>query len=231
MPNTIPATGEAMPKTTRRAFLAGVAVAAVPVSVAAQNVSPQVEVSLLKSLVDTYNETLAEADRIDNLVRDLWDSPDRPEEGKLTKAELSHDYRWHMRNQAVLTKTGVNTLFDKQRDLIELNSTLWADKSHFPARYAKIEEDRAHYLAIWEAREAVFQEWRVSSGFKALSDEEDRLAILECELNDLILEYPIRTLEEARIKAAHVSKVYGSNMGGEDFTVFLASIINAAGAA
>lgn len=144
----------------------------------------------------------------------------------LEKADVSYNYRWHMHHK-VMTRNGVNELFDGERNLLEANTHLHADKDYFSGRTAKVEEDRAHYLAIWEAREARYQEWATSSGFHDLSDELDRLAGLENDLNDAIIAYPVKTLVDASMKATHIKRVYGSNMTGQDQAIFLSTLINA----
>lgn len=215
-------------KATRRTFLAGVAAASLPAAaVACEGVTTaQIEPSALVSLIAAYNEVTSEADRIDGLSTAIWESPERPPVATLEKAEVSYQYRWHMHHK-VMTRNGVNELFDGERNLLEANTHLHADKEYYAGRCAKIEEDRAHHLAIWEAREARYQEWATSSGFHDLGKEQDRLSGLENDLNEAIIAHPIKSLEDARMKAAHIKKVYGSSMSGRDQEVFLATLINA----
>lgn len=214
-------------KATRRTFLAGVAAASLPAAaVACEGVTTaQIEPSALVSLISAYNEVTAEADRIDGLSTALWESPERPPVATLEKAEVSYQYRWYMHHK-VMTRNGVNELFDSELKLLEANTHLHADKEYYAGRCAKVEDDRSHYLAIWEAREARYQEWATTSGFHNLGNEMDRLSGLENDLNEAIIAHPIKTLEDARLKAAHIQKVYGSSMTGKDQAVFLATLID-----
>lgn len=217
-------------KTTRRTFLGGVAAAALPVAaVACEGITTaQIEPSALESLIAAYNEVTAEADRVDGLSEALWESPERPPVAMLESAELTHSYRWHMlRQKMVMTREGVNELFDRENRLLEANAKLVENPATFAPRFAKVETDREHYLAIFDAREARYQEWATSSGFHDLGKKQDRLSGLENDLNEAIIAHPIKTLEDARIKAAHVKKVYGSSMSGQDQAIFLATLINA----
>ncbi|QIB38161.1 hypothetical protein G3A56_09290 [Rhizobium oryzihabitans] len=217
-------------KTTRRIFLGGVAAAALPVAaVACEGITTaQTEPSTLVALIAAYNEVTAEADRVDGLSEALWESPERPPVAMLESAELTHSYRWHMlRQKMVMTREGVNELFDRENRLLEANAELVQNPATFAPRFARVEADRERYLAIFDAREARYQEWATSSGFHDLGKEQDRLSGLENDLNEAIIAHPIKTLADARMKAAHIKKVYGSSMNGQDQSVFLATLINA----
>lgn len=217
-------------KTTRRIFLGGVAAAALPATaVACEGVTTaKIEPSALVALIAAYNEVTEEANRIDGLSEALWESPERPPIAMLESAELTHSYRWHMlRHKAVITRQGVNELFDREKGLLEINANTVENPATFAPRFAKVEADREHYLAIFDSREARYQEWATSSGFHDLGREQDRLSGLENDLNEAIIAHPIQTLEDARMKAAHIKKVYGSSMNGQDQAVFLATLINA----
>ncbi|WCK22947.1 hypothetical protein [Agrobacterium pusense] len=217
-------------KTTRRIFLGGVAAAALPVAATACEAvtAAQVEPSALADLIATYNEATAEADRIDGLSEALWESPNRPPVAKLDRAELTHSYRWHMMKQKfVMSREAVNHLFDCEAKVFKMNAEFCGDACNFAPQFARIEADREHYLAIFDAREACYQEWATSSGFHDLGREQDRLSGLENDLNEAIIAHPIKTLEEARMKAAHIKKVYGSSMNGQDQAIFLATLVNA----
>ncbi|QIX20972.1 hypothetical protein FOB41_07420 [Agrobacterium pusense] len=217
-------------KTTRRTFLGGVAAAALPVSATACEGAPtaQTEPSALVALIAAYNEVTAEADRIDGLSEALWESSNRPPVAKLDRAELSHSYRWHMLKQKfVMSRDAVNHLFDCEAKVFEMNAKFCGGAQNFEPHFARVEADRERYLAIFDTREARYQEWATSSGFHDLGREQDRLSGLENDLNEAIIAHPIKTLEEARMKAAHIKKVYGSSMSGTDQAVFLATLINA----
>lgn len=217
-------------KTTRRTFLGGVAAAALPVSATACEAvtAAQTEPSALVELIAAYNEVTAEANRIDGLSEALWESPERPPVAKLEKAELTHSYRWHMlKQQFVMSRDAVNHLFDCEEKVFKMNAEFCGDAQNFAPHFARVEADREHYLAIFDAREARYQEWSTSSGFHDLGREQDRLADLENDLNEAIIAHPIKTLEDARMKAAHIKRVYGSSMSGQDQAIFLATLISA----
>lgn len=217
-------------KTTRRTFLGGVAAAALPVSaVACEGITTaQIEPSALAALIAAYNEVTAEAIRIDGLSEALWESPDRPPVAKLDRAELTHSYRWHMLKQKfVMSRDAVNHLFDCKAKVFKMNAEFCGNAQNFAPHFARVEADRERYLAIFDAREARYQAWATSSGFHDLGKEQDRLCDLENDLNEAIIAHPIMTLDDARMKAAHVKKVYGSSMSGQDQAIFLATLINA----
>lgn len=214
---------------TRRTFLAAVAATAVPfTSEASLPVTvKEVAASSLDALISAYDEATAEAERIYELEQALWDDPARPEPATMNYAELSYSYRWHMRHKAVVTLAGLHELFDTELKLMELNSTLHTDKNWLAPRVAKIEADRAHYLSIWNSKEAIYDEWAVSSGYRRLGEELDRLSTLESELNDAIIRQPVMSIQDVRAKAAHVKKVYGSSIAGEDQATFLTTLMSA----
>lgn len=217
-------------KTTRRTFLGGVAAAALPVAATACEAvtAAQTEPSALVALIAAYKEVTAEANRIDGLSEALWESPERPPVAKLDKAELTHSYRWHMLKQKfVMSRDAVNHLFDCEAKVFKMNAEFCGNAQNFAPHFARIEADRERYLAMFDAREARYQAWATSSGFRDLTREQDRLSDLENDLNEAIIAHPINTLEDARMKAAHVKKVYGSSMSGQDQAVFLATLINA----
>ncbi|RSC31507.1 hypothetical protein EGT36_23095 [Agrobacterium sp. FDAARGOS_525] len=216
-------------KTTRRTFLGGVAAAALPVAATACETvtTAQTEPSALATLISAYNDVTAEANRIDGLSEALWESPERPPVAKLEKAELTHSYRWHMlKQQFVMSRDAVNHLFDCEAKVFKMNADFCGNAQNFAPHFARIEADRQHYLTMFDAREARYQAWATSSGFHDLGREQDRLADLENDLNEAIIAHPIATLEDARMKAAHIKKVYGSSMTGQDQAVFLATLIN-----
>ncbi|CVI58827.1 hypothetical protein CFBP4996_19610 [Agrobacterium leguminum] len=217
-------------KTTRRTFLGGVAAAALPVTATACEgvTTAQTKPSALVALIAAYNKVTEEANHLDGLSEALWESPERPPIAMLESAELTHSYRWHMlRQKMVMTREGVNELFDRENRLLEANAKLVEKPATFASRFTKVEVDREHYLAIFDAREARYQAWATSSGFQDLGKEQDRLSGLENDLNEAIIAHPIKTLEDARMKAAHIKNVYGSSMNGQDQAVFLATLINA----
>ncbi|NTC83780.1 hypothetical protein [Agrobacterium tumefaciens] len=216
-------------KTTRRTFLGGVAAAALPVAATAcEGVTiAQTEPSALVALIAAYNEVTAEANRIDGLSEALWESPERPPVAKLDRAELTHSYRWHMLKQTfVMSRDAVNHLFDCEAKVFKMNAEFCGNAQNFAHHLARVEADRERYLAIFDAREARYQAWAASSGFHDLAREQDRLSDLENDLNEAIIAHPIKTLEDARLKAAHIQKVYGSSMTGKDQAIFLATLIN-----
>ena len=146
----------------------------------------------------------------------------------IDRAELTHSYRWHMLKQKfVMSRDAVNHLFDCEAIVFKMNAEFCGNEQNFAPHFARIEADREHYLAMFDARETRYQEWATSSGFHDLSKEQDRLSGLENDLNEAIIAHPIKTLEDARMKAAHVQKVYGSSMSGQDQSVFLATLTNA----
>ncbi|WP_312941214.1 hypothetical protein [Agrobacterium pusense] len=217
-------------KTTRRTFLGGVAADALPVAATACDgvTTARAEPSALVALIAAYNEVTAEADRIDGLSEALWESSNRPPVAKLDRAELSHSYRWHMMKQKfVMSRDAVNYLFDCEEKVFKMNAEFCGNAQKFAPHFARVKADREHYLAIFDAREARYQEWATSSGFHGLGKEQDRLSGLENDLNEAIIAHPINTLEDARMKAAHIKRVYGSSMSGQDQAIFLATLINA----
>ncbi|WCK15427.1 hypothetical protein G6L41_017525 [Agrobacterium tumefaciens] len=218
-----------MPKTSRRAFLAGVAAAALTVTATACEgvTTAQTEPSALAALIASYNEVTAEANRIDGLSEALWESPQRPPVAKLDRADLTHSYRWHMLKQKfVMSRDAVNHLFDCEAKVFKMNAEFCGNAQNFAPHFARVEADRQRYLAMFDAREARYQAWAASSGFHDLAREQERLSNLENDLNEAIIAHPINTLEDARMKAAHVKKVYGSSMSGQDQAIFLATLIN-----
>jgi hypothetical protein len=217
-------------KTTRRTFLGGVAAAALPVAATACEgvTTAQTEPSALVELIAAYNEVAAEANRIDGLSEALWESPERPPVAKIEKAELTHSYRWHMlKQQFVMSRDAVNHLFDCEARAFKMNADFCGNAQNFAPHFARIEADRERYLAMFDAREARYQAWATSSGFHDLGKEQDRLSGLENDLNEAIIAHPIKTLEDARMKAAHIKRVYGSSMSGQDQAIFLATLITA----
>jgi hypothetical protein len=217
-------------KTTRRIFLCGVAAAALPATaIACEGITTaQTELTALAALISAYNEVTAEANRVDGLSEALWESTDRPPVAMLDKAELTHSYRWHMLKQKfVMSRDAVNHLFDCEAKVFAMNAEFCGNAQDFAPHFARIEADRERYLAMFDAREARYQAWATSSGFHELGKEQDRLADVENDLNEAIIAHPIMTLADARMKAAHVKKVYGSSMSGQDQAIFLATIINA----
>lgn len=204
MPNTIPAAGEAMPKTTRRAFLAGVAVAAIPASVAAT--ATQTQSSGLTALVEKHKQAVA-ADRAAwEAMSDFDDMPElqarpmvRVQVGRtlMGKNDAGEDV-WKL--NYVASEGAIRDVFEKHDQWAPgrmfHGSQQWvADRraAHYRLMEEKLEELRAIRAEITRIEDGC--------GYTAALTEARRLSAIVKGIEAEIIAYVPVTFQEAIDKA------------------------------
>ncbi|WP_425903619.1 hypothetical protein [Agrobacterium radiobacter] len=223
MPNTIPAAGEAMPKTTRRAFLATVAVAALPVSAAASAAVTviQTDQSALAALIDAYFKADAEADAASEVEGQFLDMPGRPDWPMVESREFS-SYHYPLRSTDYYDRSSVEAVFDMEDGRIHKwleffsvdgdgNPALPTAENiaHRDKRLQRNDSERKALLAVYDARQKLWDDWSRESGHAAAREHADELDHVRCDLNDQVLAYPVTTFDEAMMKADFIDATYG----------------------
>ena len=222
MPNTIPAAGEAMPKTTRRAFLATVAAAALPVSVGASavvNAVPTAQ-SELQGLIDAYVKADAEAEEAIEFENSLLDLPERPE-WPMVKAREFGRHLWPMRQQEFQYRASIEEVFDKEDATIHRWLEFFSvdDKGNpepvsaknvaeRDRRLARNAENRKAVLAIYAEREKIWDDWAGPSGYADASERSNALDAVREELVEKVLNFKVSTADEMMLKAHFISDHY-----------------------
>lgn len=204
MPNTIPAAGEAMPKTTRRAFLAGIAVAAIPASVAVT--ATQTQSSGLTALVEKHKEALA-ADKVAwGAMSDFDDMPEllarptlRVQVGRtlMGKNDDGQDV-WEL--NYVSSEDAIRKVFDKHDH--------WAPGRMFHGSQNWVADHRAaHYRLMEEKLEelrairAEIKRVEDACGYTEALTEARRLSSVVKGIEAEIIAYVPATFQEAIDKA------------------------------
>lgn len=222
MPNTIPAAGEAMPKTSRRAFLATIAAAALPVPAGASAVvtsAPTVQ-SELQGLIDAYVKADIEAEAAIEFENSLLDLPGRPD-WPMVKAREFGRHLWPMRQQEFHYRASIEEVFDKEDATIHrwLDFFSVDDKGNpQPAsaknvaerdrRLARNEENRKVVLAIYAERQRIWDDWAGPSGYADASKRSNELDAIREELVEKVLNFKVSTADEMMLKAHFISDHY-----------------------
>lgn len=235
MPNAIPAAGEAMPKTTRRAFLATVAVAALPVSAAASTAvtSTQTDQSALAALIDAYFKADAEADAAAEIEGQFLDMPDRPDWPEVEPREFS-GHHFPLRSMGYYDRKSIEAVFDVEDGRIHKwleffsvdgdgnpDSPTPENIAHRDKRLQRNDSERKALLAVYDARQKVWDDWSRESGHAAASKHAEELDQIRNDLNDQVLAYPVTTFDEAMMKADFIDATYG----GETRAVLSANLV------
>lgn len=235
MPNTIPAAGEAMPKTTRRAFLASVAVAALPVSAAASAAvtAIQADPSALAALIDAYFKADAEADAAAEIEGQFLDMPDRPDWPEVEPREFS-GHHFPLRSMGYYDRKSIEAVFDVEDGRIHKWLEFFSvdgdgnpasptpeNIAHRDRRLQRNDSERKALLAVYDARQKVWDDWSRESGHAAASKHAEELDQFRNDLNDQVLAYPVTTFDEVMLKADFIEETFG----GETRAVLSANLV------
>lgn len=222
MPNTIPAAGEAMPKTSRRAFLATVAAAALPVSAGASVAVTAVPTipSVLQGLIDAYVESDVAAEEAIEFENSLLDLPGRPEWPMVKSKEFGR-HLWPMRQQEFYYRASIEEVFDKEDAIIHRwleffsvddngNPTPGSAKNiaERDRRLARNAENRKAVLAIYAERQKSWDDWAGPSGYADASKRSNELDAIREDLVEKVLSFKVSTADEMMLKAHFISDHY-----------------------
>lgn len=209
----------------RRTFLKGAVVAAsTPASAFASAAATPVA-----ELVSAYKEAGVEHQRLAKTYDEIWKRGDRPAFGEVYRHEIGFRWQSHFAHKMIPVRSYLVEGFKK---------SIASDHMHHDAfgmyretladRIGETNSEMQRILAIFDARHEVYHQWRISSGLADLDDELCRLDDLLSDLENKILAYPCRTLDDVRAKIGHVAAEYRDRLSGEDARHVLLSLLGEA---
>jgi hypothetical protein len=206
MPNTIPAAGEAMPKTTRRAFLAGVAVISVPsAATACEVVITSQDVPTGMSVLIAKHKAAIELDKAAwEGVSDLDDIlPERP----TAKVQTARTYQGRNNNGVEVFSPSFSWTEEDIRRVYERHDN-WAPGRMFHGPQSWVAEKRAQHYQQMEEKirelqtiKAERQRIEDEFGYTAALTEARRLSDIVKGIEAEIITYVPKTFQEAIDKA------------------------------
>jgi hypothetical protein len=209
----------------RRTFLKGAVVAAsTPAAAfASAAATPIIE------LVSAHEEASAEHQRLAKIYDQIWDRGDRPPFGEVSRKEIGFRWQSQFAHKTIPVRTHLIEGFE---------NAIASDHMHHDAfgmyqdsladRIAETNCEMQRVLALFDARHEEYRKWHESSGLAALDAEMNRLDDLLSDLDDRIIRFPCRTLDDVRTKVGHVTAEYGNRLSGEDAMRMLLSLVGEA---
>ncbi|RSC31218.1 hypothetical protein EGT36_21320 [Agrobacterium sp. FDAARGOS_525] len=209
-------------KTTRRTFLGGLAVAAIPATAAtsAAVTAAQMEPSALQVLIDAYMKADVEAELAIEFENSLLDLPGKPE-WPMVKAREFGRHLWPMRTQEYYCRPAIEAVFDEEDGRINKWLEFFAvDGEGNPApaseknvaerdrRLARNDADRKAVLALYAERQKIWDDWAGPSGYAEASDRSNELDELRCDLVEEVLAFKVATIDDVLRKACFIEENY-----------------------
>lgn len=196
----------------RRSFIKGAVIAA---ATSAAAFAPAA-VTSLTALIAAYQEAHNEHQHLIKLSNDIFERGDRPEMGFVMRSEIGQRWQWEFAEKRIDFRHHLVAAFDKVKasdkmhhDQLGMYRTTLAD------RIAATNAEKARILAIFDARQKVYNDWRIASGIEAVDRETDRLDDLLFNLEEKIVAYRCETLEDVRTKLGFLNSQYGDEMSGK----------------
>lgn len=187
----------------RRAFLKGTLAAAAAVPAVA--IAPRLP-STLGGLIASWNENHALVKAAEEWNDAQWASPDRPQPAAIARREIPAFYQLAANRWGLVSEDDIDAFFDKQVAVIEYNIGIGMPRTVADKRINEINRHRKSLQEVYRERDSAFTKWRISSGYKASCEELDRLCDIEDNLGEKILNYRCESIEDARLKAAHLKR-------------------------
>lgn len=232
MNGPIKAGGEAVPsRVSRRAFLAGAAVAVAAPAVAMEAANDQSEIFNLIIKVGRARELANAADEAEHAI---YARGDRPECPFVEAREIPYPIR-AFESDRLNTLKQIDNLFDRYAGSRRLHFEHLANSceggvlppQHHEAlarQLQEAEDQRRVAHALYNERDAVYDTWNELSGHRAAEDVSDQRWSVVWALESRIIRFPCKTLEEVAAKARYIVAEYGTDYAREKQHAFIAEV-------
>lgn len=206
----------------RRTFLKGALIASATPAV----VFAPALVASIAGLIASYADVRDEITKLNAQSDAIWERADRPPISTMTRVELGMPYALRVKHPEIRLRKTLEQAFTDELDIIEFN----VKAIGMPAKSAerardRIAADRERILALWDERQAGYFTWAEVSGYDDLNSRIDHLYRVEANLDDQIINWRCETLEDVRLKAAHVERVYEGQMPTETAAAVIRSLM------
>lgn len=210
-------------KSTRRAFLAGSAAVAIPgIAVSSPVViTTDIEQSPLVKIIAEFEKADKEAAGASAVEMNMLDLPDRPDWAHVKAKEFSARH-FPLKRSELYHRQSINQIFDEEDYRINAWLDLFSvDGEGNPttpsARNVAIRDERLErnaiergkLLKLYADREAVFDRWSETSGYAAAKKVALELEDVRCDFEDQILNYPVSTFDDVKLKADFIDRSFG----------------------
>ncbi|AOF89431.1 hypothetical protein [Sinorhizobium sp. RAC02] len=232
MNGPIPAGGEAMPsRMNRRAFLAGAAVALAAPAVAMEAANDQSEIFRLIREIDKARDLATAADEAEY---DIYARGDRPDYPAVAGQEVPYMFR-AFGTKSLNTVKQIDDLFDhyaagRRRQfewLAEVCEGGVLPQNHQAALAQQLQEgedQRQRVQSLYAERDAAYRTWEQVSGHLAAQEVTEARWNVVWALEDRIIRFPCKTLEEVAAKARYIVARYGDVYAREKQHAFIAEV-------
>jgi hypothetical protein len=222
--------GEAVPakSTSRRLFIKGALLAtsaAGLVTTTAPLAARPLGAGDLQSLIEQRDDLDALYEAAEKREAETWKTPGRPMYPQLWLKELGIcRYTVYRPDYTCMSEKSISAHFDRELEHMEMwKGDLGPTVSQ--NRLDEIATNRAKALAIYRERQAAYEGWKDRSGYTAAYAETARLARLVSGLEDQILAFRPRTMNEVRVKAAFFLRVYADTPPEDFYDDFMKSLL------
>jgi len=232
MNGPIPAGGEAIPaKINRRRFLAGAAVAVAAPAMAMEPANDQSEIFALIRDVGKARELANAADEVEYTI---FKRGDRPEFPVVEMREIPFMFRAIYRHQ-LNTPKQIDEVFQhyaacRRRHfdwLAEVCEGAVLTPEHAASLAKQLQEgedQRRRTQELYSERAASYDAWELDSGHLAAQKVTEERWSVVWALEQRILTFPCKALEEVAAKARYIIAEYGSDYAREKQHAFIAEI-------
>lgn len=191
----------------RRTFMKGAVVAA---STPAAALAP-IAIVGLASIIAQFSEVKALYTKAVERIDYLADLPSNPGYPAITEADLPPAMMSFGGRKEMHCRSAIDFFFDQREAGVENSRSVmgnrWADQ-----HLVEYRKSRSEVIELYEGREARRDLWEIQSGYKDADVEAERLSGLMNDLDDRILYGPCETMDDVRLKVAHIKREYGDNL-------------------
>ena len=212
----------------RRAFLKGIA--AFPAAAVPPAASP------VRELIADHALVKAAAREADRVQDEIFNKPSRPPYASVSMSEVAPIFRSFMRGGSELDREDVKSLIDAQRYQIRMMAGMIAEseggisaeyQARIERRLAEADVEQTRLEKLFDERQAIFDAWTASSGHGAADAEADRLWKTAFDLDDAIIGYRCKALQDVCAVAGHIRAEYGDEFSAEAANRFINALAGA----
>ncbi len=195
----------------RRSFIKGAVIAAATPAV---TFAPAIATTIA-GLITAYQDADREHGRLVKLSNEMFDRPDNPGMPCVMRSEIAPRWRFQFNKSRLEFRDAISKGFDEAVKTLKFNfETFRANASHYDKLVSETKAEKHRVLALYEARDKVYRDWRDVSGVEAVDREIDRMDDVRDDLEKKIVAFQPETLDDLKIKVGYFKAQYGDDMSG-----------------
>lgn len=185
-------------------------------------------VNPISALIASHEKASEEHGRMVKLSDEMFNRPDNPGMPYVMRSEIAPRWRLQFNKSRLEFRDTISKGFDEAIKTLEFNfETFRANASHYDEIVSATKAEKHRVLALYEAREKVYRDWRDVSGLTGVWDELNRLEDVRDELEKEIIAYRCETLDDVRIKLSFFNAEYGEEISGNYARHVLQNVLGA----